>query len=167
MTDNEIAKALECCLLSNTHQEEDCNQCPLEDTPHTICQNLMAFHSLALINRQKAEIERLEYTLLGVMHSVDKWLDGEELKLNEVSRAAAMREKTLQIIESRDAEIALLKSKFAAFKQSLIDRLRALATTKFDWNDYVDVADIVDVCDNVLAKQRETTDLEDTTDARR
>lgn len=119
------------------------------------------------INRQKEEVERLEYTLLGVMHSVDKWLDGEELKLNEVSRAAAMREKTLQIIESRDAEIALLKSKFAAFKQSLIDRLRALATTKFDWNDYVDVADIVDVCDKVLAKQRETTDLEDTTDARR
>ena len=119
------------------------------------------------ITRQKAEIERLEYTLLGVMHSVDKWLDGEELKLNEVGRAAAMREKTLQIIESRDAEIALLKSKFAAFKQSLIDRLRALATTKFDWNDYVDVADIVDVCDKILVQQRETTEKEDTTDARR
>ena len=63
MTDNEIVKALECCLLSNTHQEEDCNKCPLEDTPYTICQNLMAFHSLALINRQKAEIERLKAAL--------------------------------------------------------------------------------------------------------
>lgn len=51
------------------------------------------------IEEANAEINRLEYTLLGVMHSVDKWLDGDELKQNEVDRAATMREKTLQIVE--------------------------------------------------------------------
>ena len=49
--------------------------------------------------------EQLEYILLGVMHSVDKWLDGEELEHDEVNRAATMREKTLQIVEGYQAQI--------------------------------------------------------------
>ena len=51
----------------------------------------------------------LYYTLLGVMHSVDKWLDGDELKQHEVNRAATMREKTLQIIEGQTREIISLQ----------------------------------------------------------
>ena len=47
----------------------------------------------------KSEVDKLEYTLTGVMHSVDKWLDGEELKQDEVNRAITMREKTLRIVE--------------------------------------------------------------------
>lgn len=42
----------------------------------------------------------LEYILWGVMHSVDKWLEGEELAQDEVNRAATMREKTLKIVET-------------------------------------------------------------------
>ena len=53
----------------------------------------------------KSEVDRLEYTLLGVMHSVDKWLDGEELEQDEVNRAATMREKTLRIIENAKSEV--------------------------------------------------------------
>lgn len=53
----------------------------------------------------------LQYTLWGVMHSVDKWLDGDELKQPEVQRAAIMREKTLQVVEQLQAEIEKLKSK--------------------------------------------------------
>lgn len=45
------------------------------------------------------------YIILGVMHSVDKWLDGKELEQDEVNRAATMREKTLRIIESRPEQI--------------------------------------------------------------
>ena len=59
---------------------------------------------LALIEQQRAEIRRLEYTLLGVMHSVDKWLDGDELKQDEVNRAITMREKTLKIVENLQAK---------------------------------------------------------------
>ena len=50
-------------------------------------------------------IDSLAYTILGVMHSVDKWLDGKELEQDEVNRAATMREKVLRIIESRRDEI--------------------------------------------------------------
>ena len=58
---------------------------------------------------QKAEIENLTYTLLGVMHSVDKWLDGTELEQDEVNRSATMREKTLRIVEEKQAEIERLQ----------------------------------------------------------
>jgi hypothetical protein len=57
----------------------------------------------------KSEVERLEYTLTGVMHSVDKWLDGEELKQDEVNRAITMREKTLLIIENAKSGYEYLK----------------------------------------------------------
>lgn len=60
MTDNEIVKALECCKLTNEQQESQCEDCPLWETSLMICQELLAFHALDLINRQKAEIERLE-----------------------------------------------------------------------------------------------------------
>ena len=50
-------------------------------------------------NSYKREAINLELTLRGVMHSVDKWLEGDELKQNEVDRAVTMREKTLQIVE--------------------------------------------------------------------
>ena len=59
MTDNEIVKALECCKLTNEQQESQCEDCPLWETSLMICQELLAFHALDLINRQKAEIERL------------------------------------------------------------------------------------------------------------
>ena len=61
------------------------------------------------INRQQAEIDNLTYTLWGVMHSVDKWLDGVELEQDEVNRAVTMREKTLRIVEEKQAEIERLK----------------------------------------------------------
>lgn len=61
------------------------------------------------ITRQQEEIENLTYTLFGVMHSVDKWLDGTELEQDEVDRAVTMREKTLRIVEEKQAEIERLK----------------------------------------------------------
>ena len=72
----------------------------------------------ALINRQQEEIENLTYTLLGVMHNVDKWLDGVELEQDEVNRAATMREKTLRIVEEKQAEIERLKIENQAFRSA-------------------------------------------------
>ena len=100
MTDNEIIKALECCINEDGTK---CNECPY-DRYCEMLGNKMLNDTLDLINRQKAEIERLEYALTGVMHSVDKWLEGGELNQNEVKRAIRMREKTLQIVERLQAE---------------------------------------------------------------
>ena len=52
------------------------------------------------------------------MHSVDKWLDGAELEQDEVNRAATMREKTLRIIEEKQAEIERLKIENQAFRSA-------------------------------------------------
>lgn len=61
------------------------------------------------IEKLKAENDDLFFKLNGVMWSVDKWLDGDELKQDEVNRAITMREKTLQITEKLQAEIERLK----------------------------------------------------------
>lgn len=49
--DEDVIKALECCMLSNTHQQEECDKCPFNEIPPTICQNLLAYHALQLIKR--------------------------------------------------------------------------------------------------------------------
>lgn len=52
MNDNDIIKALECCSVSN-----GCPDCPMLGKRN--CMAKIHAHSLCLINRQKAEIERL------------------------------------------------------------------------------------------------------------
>jgi hypothetical protein len=59
MKPEDIMKALGCCLLSNEHQCEECEKCPLDECPKTICQNLLAYHTLAILREKDAEIERL------------------------------------------------------------------------------------------------------------
>lgn len=58
MTDNEIIKALECCANTTVKESTtaclDCCFCPHED-----CTSMMADEAHQLINRQMAEIERL------------------------------------------------------------------------------------------------------------
>lgn len=80
------------------------------NTGKTMNVSIKYLHKLDLINRLKSENEDLFYKLEGVMHSVDKWLEGDELKQDEVNRAATMREKTLQITEKQQAEIERLEN---------------------------------------------------------
>lgn len=56
------------------------------------------------IEKLQTENDDLFYTLEGVMHSVDKWLDDCDYSPNRVQRAATMREKTLQIVERLQKE---------------------------------------------------------------
>ena len=61
MTDNEIVKALECCA-----NLEACEKCPMgsmEKYDIDTCEHQIMLYSLDLINRQKAEIERLNNEL--------------------------------------------------------------------------------------------------------
>lgn len=57
MNDEEIKKALECCLETR----HDCSDCLLEKEVY--CTSLLHKSILDLINRQQAEIERLKYLL--------------------------------------------------------------------------------------------------------
>ena len=59
MTDNEIINALECC---RTNIMGDCKRCNLrleDGTTQPFCTTILMGNALDLINRQKAEIERL------------------------------------------------------------------------------------------------------------
>lgn len=60
MTDNEIIKTLECCNVLATGS--GCKDCPLYNFEGT-CSAEMINQTLDLINRQKAEIERLKKLL--------------------------------------------------------------------------------------------------------
>lgn len=71
--------------------------------------------------KQKSEVDKLNYTLLGVMLSVDKWLEGEELEQDEVNRAITMREKTLQIIENTKSDVA--REIFWELKESVASKI--------------------------------------------
>ena len=53
MTDNEIIKALECCILYKQICSENCPLCDVKS-----CKENLRKHCLDLINRQKAEIEK-------------------------------------------------------------------------------------------------------------
>ena len=54
MNDEDIKKALECCLAP----KHDCSYCLLEKEVH--CTSLLHKNILDLINRQQAEIEKLQ-----------------------------------------------------------------------------------------------------------
>lgn len=60
MTDEQIIKALECC-----HSElgNMCSICPLFDPDNDYCEDELHKNVLNLINRQRAEIERLKEEL--------------------------------------------------------------------------------------------------------
>lgn len=60
MTDNEIIKALECC----NGWDGRCLNCPL-NREGTNCKEKLNSYAFDLINRQKAEIERLERRITG------------------------------------------------------------------------------------------------------
>lgn len=75
MTDNEIIKALECCFTN-----DDCSLCPLFRKCPTSFK--LEQYALSLINRQKAEIERLNIELRSAKHYLESiaedWEDWDD-----------------------------------------------------------------------------------------
>lgn len=68
MTDNEIIKALECCCASGV---DTCSDCPLH---HQFgCIDKVKKNILDLINRQKAEIERLNIRNKALAHIIKNY----------------------------------------------------------------------------------------------
>ena len=95
MTDNEIIKALECCVNA------DCENCPSK----TICDSdteRFVVKVFDLINRQKAEIEEYRNTVERVLKEVQEakalWV-----KDIEKARADAVKEFAERLMEKCDA----------------------------------------------------------------
>jgi hypothetical protein len=83
-------------------------------------------------NRRTQPNESVCHALIGVMHSVDKWLDDDELKQDEVNRAATMREKVLKIIERLQAENSMLKKALELACAHLADN----NASRVDWQKH-------------------------------
>lgn len=108
LSESEIIGALTACSNKKGNR---CSQCPVFGRGwNSQCRQIIDKAVVKLIENQKKKVENLEYTLIGVMHSVDKWLEGDELNQHEVKRAIRMREKTLQIVEDLQSEIAELRA---------------------------------------------------------
>ena len=73
MTDKEIIKALELCM----DEDDRCGECPYEGSPER-CVKVHGKDLLDLINRQKAENERLETNNLSIQKTLSKMSLGVE-----------------------------------------------------------------------------------------
>ena len=102
-------RALECCKVSN------CGECPFHGVKED-CEVELPEEALNLVNYLQEDGDSLFFTLSGVMWSVDKWLEGDELEMDEVNRGLAMREKTLKITEEQDEEIESLRIELNSYK---------------------------------------------------
>ncbi|MBQ7835505.1 MAG: hypothetical protein IJ385_06945 [Ruminiclostridium sp.] len=83
MTDNEIIKALEC----HASHTDECDDCPNVEISSSGCSEIMAENALDLINRQKAEIEKLRIQNAKLKKYFTVKIDDE--KLEELFEQAA------------------------------------------------------------------------------
>ena len=85
MTDNEIIKALECCKKAKLNQDCLDLKCPFSTKYGcNIDSEDLRNEALDLINRQKAEIERLQSILLKFMDEVAKWEEKKGIDVSEL-----------------------------------------------------------------------------------
>ena len=70
MNDSEIIKALECCSSPNVLK--GCEDCPLKNKKED-CRNILDFKILDFINRQQAEIDRLNIDLKAMRGAANSW----------------------------------------------------------------------------------------------
>lgn len=76
MTDNEIIKALECCV-----DEHSCYECIYRLGMSAQCMNNLMRNTLTLINRQKAEIEKLKTDFqIEASNKLEKEIKAEAIK---------------------------------------------------------------------------------------
>ena len=119
MTDNEIIKALECC---GRIKGQDCDTCPLTELQLSECTAKVATESLDLINRQKAEIVKLEK----IEHFADKTIEAFKRE-NEKQKAE---------IEKLNVELVGMRGACESYKmhydnaQAEIERLKSDLTLK-------------------------------------
>lgn len=88
MTDKEIIKALELCM----DEDDRCGECPYEGSPER-CVKVHGKDLLDLINRQKAENERLETNNLSIQKTLSKMSLGVEQARAEAIKDFAERLK--------------------------------------------------------------------------
>ena len=124
MTDNEIIKALECCISTNLNE---CYNCPF----HKRCEDgeVLEEQVISLINRQKAEIERLK-------GAVQEWVDGK-----------CISQKHLLMIGKSQNEIASIKAE--AIKEFAESAEKKLLIVKDEYKNFIEKGVVDDCIDTI------------------
>ena len=148
MTDNEIIKALECCVNA------DCENCPSK----TICDSdteRLVVKVFDLVNRQKAEIERLQsmnQAKLDMIHDLRAEIADEKAKGDMCAEVIKRQDKEIARLERIRAELskeiddykeivfmdrseAIKKLKAEAVKEFAF-MLKAMAAGRLAWDEY-------------------------------
>ena len=98
MTDEQIIKALECCIAHENCEEVSCEFCPYERDLN--CTEAMMQNAIDLMNRQKAEIENLKVEFKA-MRGAANWYRLElERKEDELHRAKVEISKHFDYMDS-------------------------------------------------------------------
>lgn len=82
----------------NLAQETIDGKIHAEPVLHKVVERLFEYEQAGLTPEK---VNDLYFTLEGVMHNVDKFLDEDELKQHPVNRASDMRAKVLKMLERR------------------------------------------------------------------
>lgn len=121
MTDNEIIKALECCFTRG-FDESTCYECPFY-TATAKCTEDLRDSALDLINRQKAEIERLEKEKQDIK---DKY-DCQQTVYCDLSDIIKEKCKELELA---NADKVIAETHEKAAKEMFVDVTQQLKTAK-------------------------------------
>ncbi len=131
MTDNDIIKAMECCLNKTIH-DYSCESCPLKESE---CMGGWVLMKAAfdLINRQKAEIERLQHIRAELSR------ENDSLKVDIESACKLLEAKREEERREHEKMIGDLKE-LASLIPSTIACKKAEAVKEFaeKLKDYVD-----------------------------
>lgn len=154
MTDNEIIKALECCGKS----PPVCHECKYKGKCNRIdCYDYLKRDAVDLINRQKAEIERLKRELI----SADEVIGYREAEIEVLKKIQqkVLSEQGSYTTNDRtvcdDCERlwidSLLKSKSEAYEE-LANKIYRLLCKRQNWSDLKDAWLINGECHWLKAK---------------
>ena len=126
MTDNETIKALECCLSSNDLMA--CWKCPAVKLDiccdgSTKISNGIVNSVLDLINRQKAEIERLRNTVKTDFLTVTEKLKLSQSEIRDI-RAEAIKEFAERLKEKLYGIPTVYNSHFSRLVDTLVEEMK-------------------------------------------
>ena len=139
MTDNEIIKALECMLGKySTGELMDCHGCVFETQDlcyENASEGLVKF-ALALINRQKAEIERLENSLAISKKETQRYVENYKRQKKEMEEYRNIIERATEGIREVKAMLPreLAKERAKAVKE-FAERLESKHRRILDYDE--------------------------------
>ena len=137
MTDEQIIEALECCCAKENCEVVSCEKCPLEK--HYECTDIMFHETVALINRQKAKIEKLKTEI----ERIEKELTEYKLRLK-------MSECTVDEIKSEAYKECLAK-----VKNYIKTHCNPYGKPDFDYDTSIKILNFIDYIVEEMTEENE------------